>query len=123
MPADIGTVLVTGGASGLGAAVADAVTAQGGRPLILDRRQPADGLPFEAVDLADPRAAEAAVRSAVERAGGVLDAVVTAAGIDTPGAFGDVDGSAWDRVVSVNLLGTAAVIRAALPVLRARRGR
>jgi NAD(P)-dependent dehydrogenase (short-subunit alcohol dehydrogenase family) len=123
MRADVGTVLVTGGASGLGAAVAAAVAAAGGTPLVLDRQQPADGFAFEEVDLADPRAAEAAVRAAVDGAGGVLDAVVTAAGIDTPGAFADVDGSAWERVVAVNLLGTAAVIRAALPALRARRGR
>jgi NADP-dependent 3-hydroxy acid dehydrogenase YdfG len=111
-------VLVTGGASGLGAAIAAAVDAAGGTAVVLDRSAPAD----ELVDLARPREAEAAVRRAAERAGG-LDAVVTAAGTDACGDIGDVDADAWDRVVLVNLLGTAAVVRAALPFLERSRGR
>ena len=39
----LGTVLVTGGASGLGAAVAAAVEADGGTPVVLDRNPPANG--------------------------------------------------------------------------------
>ncbi|MGW4502954.1 short-chain dehydrogenase, partial [Micromonospora sp. NPDC004336] len=56
------TVLVTGGASGLGAAVVAAVARAGGRPLVLDRQPPADGVPWIECDLADTRAAEAATR-------------------------------------------------------------
>jgi NAD(P)-dependent dehydrogenase (short-subunit alcohol dehydrogenase family) len=118
----IGTVIVTGGASGLGAAVAGAVEAAGGTPIVLDRAQPANGFDWEQVDLASSRDAEAAVARAAERHGG-LDAVVTAAGTDACGDFGDVDGEDWDRVVAVNLLGTAAVVRAALPHLEASHGR
>jgi NAD(P)-dependent dehydrogenase (short-subunit alcohol dehydrogenase family) len=73
-------------------------------------------------DLADTRAAEAAVAQAAQRAGG-LNAVVTAAGTDSCGDLGDVPGADWDRTVMVNLLGTAAVVRAALPALRQSRGR
>jgi len=62
------------------------------------------------------------VRRAAKAHGG-LDAVVTAAGIDACGELGDVDPQAWDRVVAVNLLGTAAVVRAALPYLERTRGR
>jgi NADP-dependent 3-hydroxy acid dehydrogenase YdfG len=51
-----------------------------------------------------------------------VDAVVTAAGTDACGDLGDVDADAWDRVVLVNLLGTAAVVRAALPYSSARAG-
>ena len=54
---------------------------------------------------------------------GGLDAVVTAAGIDRCGRLVDVDAAEWDRVVMVNLLGTAAVVRAALPQLEQRRGK
>ncbi len=75
-----------------------------------------------AVDLADARAAERAARDLAEHAGG-LDAVVTAAGIDHPGKLSDVDGETWDRVVQVDLLATAAVIRGALPYLRESHGR
>ena len=114
----LGTVLVTGAASGLGAATVAAVRAAGGRPLALDR-VPVDGVPHEVVDLSDTRAAEDAVRRLVDGAGGTLDAVVTAAGTDKCGPLEKVDGAEWDRVVMVNLLGTAAVVRAALPYLRA----
>jgi NAD(P)-dependent dehydrogenase (short-subunit alcohol dehydrogenase family) len=119
---EIGTVLVTGAASGLGRAVADAVAKAGGTPVALDLVEPDRGYAFQQVDLADTRAAEAAVRSVAERQGG-LDAVVTAAGIDACGDFGDVAAEAWERVVMVNLLGTAAVVRAALPFLEQRAGR
>ena len=123
MPDDsLGTVLITGGASGLGAAVAGAVADAGGTPVVLDLRPPPDGIAFRQVDLAHPRDAEAAVAGVVTEYGG-LDAVVTAAGIDACGDILDVEPEAWDRVVAVNLLGTAAVVRAALPALEAARGR
>ncbi|WP_406043528.1 SDR family oxidoreductase [Micromonospora sp. NBC_00898] len=115
------TVLVTGGASGLGAAVVTAVARAGGRPLVLDRHPPGDGVPWVECDLADTRAAEAATRELAERSGG-LDAVVTAAGTDVPGKLADVPGETWERIVTVDLLATAAVIRAALPYLEASRG-
>ena len=117
-----GPVLVTGGASGLGAAVATAVARRGGRPVVLDVQQPPEGLPWIKADLADPAAAESAVAQAVELAGAPVG-VVTAAGTDTPGRLDEVSLEAWTRVVAVNLLGTAAVIRAALPHLRSTRGR
>jgi NAD(P)-dependent dehydrogenase (short-subunit alcohol dehydrogenase family) len=118
----VGTVLVTGGASGLGAAVARAVADAGGRPVILDRVQPELDVEHEIVDLSDARAAEAAVRAVSKRVGG-LDAVVTCAGTDACGRLDDVPGEDWDRVVMVNLLGTVAVVRAAMPDLLERRGR
>ena len=52
-----GTVLVTGGSSGLGAATVAAITAAGGRPVVLDRQPPPSDTDFELVDLADARAA------------------------------------------------------------------
>ena len=96
----LGTVLVTGGSSGLGAAVAAAVEEAGGhrRSCSTASRHPT-AFAYEQVDLARPREAEAAVARAAERAGG-LDAVVTAAGTDACGDIGDVDADAWDRVVA-----------------------
>jgi NAD(P)-dependent dehydrogenase (short-subunit alcohol dehydrogenase family) len=120
--ADPGAVLVTGGASGLGAAVAQAVAAAGGTPYVLDLVEPAFPVDHDRVDLADGRAAEAAVARAAERLGR-LDGVVTAAGVDACGPLDDVAADAWERVVAVNLLGTAAVVRAALPHLARSRGR
>jgi NAD(P)-dependent dehydrogenase (short-subunit alcohol dehydrogenase family) len=118
----MGTVLITGGSSGLGAATALAVRAAGGRPIVLDRIMPGADVEYALVDLADSRAAEAAVASVLDRVGD-LDAVVTAAGIDRCGRLEDVAPAEWDRVIAVNLLGTAAVIRAAMPSLVRRHGR
>jgi NAD(P)-dependent dehydrogenase (short-subunit alcohol dehydrogenase family) len=120
-----GPVLVTGGSSGLGAAVVAAVAKRGGRAVVLDRQAPlhaVENAEFVQVDLADPAAAVAAVEQAVALAG-PPSAVVTAAGTDACGKLDDVPFDAWLRVLQVNLVGTAAVVRAALPHLRATHGR
>jgi NAD(P)-dependent dehydrogenase (short-subunit alcohol dehydrogenase family) len=115
-------VIVTGGSSGLGAAVVEAVVKAGGRPYVIDRQPPQEGVPWIECDLADTRAAEAATRSAIDAAGGTIDGVVTAAGMDVPGALSDIPGETWDRIVTIDLLATAAVIRAALPALKQSHG-
>lgn len=119
---DLGVVIVTGGASGLGRAVASAVRTAGGTPVVLDRREPDIDAPYVPVDLADARAAESAVRDVAARHGR-LDAIVAAAGTDACGDLPDVPGPDWDRVIMVNLVGVAAVVRAALPHLERSRGR
>jgi NAD(P)-dependent dehydrogenase (short-subunit alcohol dehydrogenase family) len=114
-------VLITGGSSGLGAAIVEAVSKEGGRPYVIDRVPPADGVPWIECDLADTRAAEDATRQIAEQAGG-LDGVVTAAGFDVPGALADIPAETWERIVTVDLFATAAVIRAALPALERAHG-
>jgi NAD(P)-dependent dehydrogenase (short-subunit alcohol dehydrogenase family) len=121
-PTPIGRTLITGGASGLGAAVADAVATAGGTPLVVDLK--VDGSPHPAYegDVTRTREIEALVARIADEHGG-LDAVVTAAGIDRPGPIDAIPGELWEQVVAVNLLGTAAVVRAALPALVATHGR
>jgi NAD(P)-dependent dehydrogenase (short-subunit alcohol dehydrogenase family) len=119
---ELGVVIVTGGASGLGRAIAHGVAEHGGTPVVLDLNQPEDGFEFERLDLARSRDAEAVVDRAAKRHGR-LDAVVTAAGTDSCGKLADVPAEAWERVIAVNLVGTAAVVRAALPHLERSRGR
>ena len=114
-------IIVTGGSSGLGAAVACQLVSAGAAVTVLDR-YPAAGLPSLQVDLADGRATENAVRRVADEAGR-LWGVVTCAGVDVPGRFDEVSSEEWERVVAVNLVGTAAVVRAAVPYLRAARGR
>jgi NAD(P)-dependent dehydrogenase (short-subunit alcohol dehydrogenase family) len=120
--AELGTVVVTGGASGLGAATAQALAEAGGTPVVLDRAEPRDGVEYELVDLADGRAAEAAVTRVAERHGG-LQGVVTAAAMDVPAPFDELPSETWERIVMVNLVGTAAVVRAAMPHLERSSGR
>jgi NAD(P)-dependent dehydrogenase (short-subunit alcohol dehydrogenase family) len=114
-------VFVTGGASGLGAAVVDAVARAGGSAAVLDLAAPGVDVAHVRVDLADGGAAAEAVAE-LSRDVGPPTAVVTAAGIDACGTLADVPAADWDRVVLVNLLGTAAVVRASLPALEACRG-
>src|SRR4051812_30032251 len=95
----LGTVLVTGGASGLGAAVAEAVAGAGGDPVVVDLNRPAGEVDHEVADLSHTAEAEAAVERIAERHGG-LDAVVTAAGTDACGRLDQVDRASWERVVA-----------------------
>ena len=116
------TILVTGGSSGLGAAVVAEASKAGWQPYVLDRQPPsAEGVPWVECDLADTAAAEAATWQVAADAGS-LDAVVTAAGVDVPGKLAEVPRDVWERTVTVDLLATAAVIRAALPDLERSHG-
>jgi NAD(P)-dependent dehydrogenase (short-subunit alcohol dehydrogenase family) len=122
-PTTVGTVFVTGGSSGLGAAVVAAVLKAGGTPAVIDLSPPEDhSVAHVTADLSDSAAAAAAVERLVAEVG-PPDAVVTAAGTDACGPLSGVSTEDWERVVRVNLFGTAAVVRAALPHLEANRGR
>jgi len=114
-------VIVTGGASGLGAAICRGLEARGASVVSIDLRR-SDEVPTIEADLADTGQAERAALDALERLGGV-DAVVCCAGTDVPGPFTEVDRKTWDRIVTVNLLSTAAVLRAVMPELERRSGR
>ena len=114
----LGTVVVTGGASGLGAAIAHAVERHGGTPVTFDIQAPRDprGYDHHLVDVADRRAVEDAVARVADAHGG-LDAIVANAGTDACGDFPAVDPDAWERVIRTNLIGTASLCRAAIPYL------
>ena len=121
-PGGPGRTVITGGASGLGAAIADAVSAAGGTAIVLDLAPSASAHESHVADVSDTRALERTIAEVAARHGG-LDAIVTAAGIDRCGPLDRVDGAEWERVIAVNLLGTAAAVRAALPHLAESRGR
>jgi NAD(P)-dependent dehydrogenase (short-subunit alcohol dehydrogenase family) len=111
--------LVTGGASGIGAATAVHLQERGARVAVLDRD--VTGAPQGTLavpcDVTDAAAVDAAVEAVVDGLGR-LDVVVNNAGI---GAVGDVAGNddgEWARVLDVNVTGMARVSRAALPHLR-----
>ena len=114
-------VIVTGGSSGLGAAVCAALRRHSAAVVSIDRQNSAATATIVA-DLSDSAAAEQATITAIEQLEGI-DAVVCCAGTDVPGALDSVDRRTWDRIVMVNLLGTAAVVRAAMPGLKASHGR
>ncbi len=119
----LGNIIITGGASGLGAATVKAVARQGGTPMVIDRNDPNPGVAFARADLADTEAVGAAVRALAEQVGGQIHGVFTAGGTDVCGKLDDAAVKDWERVIHVNLLGTAAVIRSALPYLKSTGGR
>jgi NAD(P)-dependent dehydrogenase (short-subunit alcohol dehydrogenase family) len=112
--------LVTGGASGIGAAVARVLRERGAAVAVLDRdvSHAAEGLVAVRADVTDDAAVRAAVAEAVERLGG-LDVLVNNAGIGAQGDIEANDDDEWRRVLDVNVLGIVRVTRAALPALRA----
>jgi 2-keto-3-deoxy-L-fuconate dehydrogenase len=115
--------LVTGGASGIGLAVARTFAAEGAAVVVLDLAiERPDALPpgagYVAADISDDNAVRAAVGSAVESLGG-LDILVNNAGIGAQGTVEDATDEEWRRVLDVNVVGTARVSRAAWPALRA----
>lgn len=118
---ELAVVYVTGGSSGLGAAVVAAVAKAGGTPAVIDLAPPEADVPYAVADLSDSAAAAAAVDQLVQRVG-PPSAVVTAAGTDACGPLGGVSTQTWERVVAVNLFGTVAVVRACLPHLEASHG-
>ncbi len=120
-PRRIGTVYVSGGSSGLGAAVVQAVQRNGGTAVVIDRMPPKSDTEFALADLAVSGDAETAVQQLVSRVG-PPDALVTAAGTDACGPLGEIARDDWENVVRVNLFGTVALVRACLPHLKASRG-
>ncbi|MBY8880481.1 SDR family NAD(P)-dependent oxidoreductase [Actinacidiphila acidipaludis] len=113
------TALVTGGASGIGAATAALLTARGARVAVLDRDvtgAPEGTVPLVA-DVTSDEAVRAAVGAAVEELG-ALHAVVGNAGIGAIGTVEDNADDEWQRVLDINVLGMVRTARAALPHLR-----
>src|SRR3954465_1554121 len=112
--------LVTGGASGIGARIAEVFLTEGATVAVLDR-EPATGLPQQVVvvkaDLSDDAGVRAAGEEAVTALGG-LDVLVNNAGIGAQGTVETATDEDWARVLDVNVVGTARVTRAALPHLR-----
>ena len=111
--------VVTGGASGIGAATASLLLSRSARVAVLDRNTEGapDGTTAIQCDITDSDAVDAALRT-VSATFGALDVLINNAGI---GAVGDVaqnDDAEWAKVLDVNVISIPRVTRAALPLLR-----
>jgi meso-butanediol dehydrogenase/(S,S)-butanediol dehydrogenase/diacetyl reductase len=128
-------VLITGGGSGIGAATARLVCAEGGRAMLVDANADtlaktakaiADEIPKAQVatfigDVANAGQAVQAIERAVEEFG-QIDVLVNNASMRNYSALAEATPAEWQAVVQVNLIGVANYCRAALPVLRNRPG-
>ncbi|HET7303029.1 MAG TPA: SDR family oxidoreductase [Segeticoccus sp.] len=110
--------VVTGGASGIGAAVARQLHEAGARVAVLDL-EPSEDRDVLSVtaDVRDDGSVRRAVAEAAERLGGV-DVLVNNAGVGAQGTVADNSDEEWARVLDVNVVGMARVSRACLPHLR-----
>ncbi len=119
--------LVTGGASGIGAATARRLTAEGARVAVADVNESGarvvaselDGFACR-LDVADAASVRAGVASAVAELG-EIDVLVNNAGTDRFAFFVNTDEELWDTVLGVNLRGTIAVTHAVLESMQSRR--
>jgi NAD(P)-dependent dehydrogenase (short-subunit alcohol dehydrogenase family) len=122
-------IIVTGGASGMGAALVRALPRRGAQVVSLDvseaeGRAVADdaGARFVRCDVSAAASVEAATAAAVQLLGG-LDVLVHAAGSAPAGSGAETEPELWDRVMAVNATGTYLTNRAAFPHLSAQGGR
>jgi NAD(P)-dependent dehydrogenase (short-subunit alcohol dehydrogenase family) len=115
-------VIITGAASGIGAATVDALRARGAQVVGLDLEASDDGS-ILACDVRDQASVDGAVAEAIAALGGGVDVLVNNAGLGTPQSAGAAPDEAAETVISVNMLGPWRVTSAALPALRASRGR
>ena len=113
--------LVTGGASGIGAAIAARLSADGAEVWVADiNAEGAAGIAGEVaghpleLDVTDHAACLAAIGEI-----GTLDVLVNNAGIDEFGFFTQTTPEQWQRVIAINLLGVMNCTHAALPAMQA----
>jgi 2-hydroxycyclohexanecarboxyl-CoA dehydrogenase len=114
-----GVALVTGAASGIGAAIVADLAVAGYRVAGYDLRPSSTDLPLTG-DVTDAQAAARAVSDA-EHALGPLDVLVTAAGFYEMIPFGDITPQQWQRMLHVHVGGLENFARAALPGMTRRR--
>ncbi|QIW81807.1 dihydroanticapsin 7-dehydrogenase [Bacillus tequilensis] len=117
------TVLITGGASGIGYAAVQAFLNQQANVVVADideeqgeamvRKENSDRLHFVQTDITDEAACQQAVQSAVDTFGG-LDVLINNAGIEIVSPIHEMELSDWNKVLEVNLTGTFLMSKHAL---------
>jgi NAD(P)-dependent dehydrogenase (short-subunit alcohol dehydrogenase family) len=117
-------VIVTGGASGIGAATAHALAAAGWSVVIGDIREPSE-LPEAAMSISADVGTEEGVATligAARSAFGRIDAIVANAAVNPRGPLSGLTLEAWNRAIAVNLTSTMLLAREAEAQLRAAKG-
>ncbi|MFI2228426.1 SDR family NAD(P)-dependent oxidoreductase [Nocardia testacea] len=108
------TAVVTGGASGIGLAIARRLRSDGFHVAALDRNAAAEDDSAYRADVTDPDSIAEALGAVREKLGPVT-VLVNAAGVDGFKRFQNIDFAEWQRVIEVNLHGVFHTIQAVLP--------
>lgn len=112
--------VVTGGAQGIGQAVAERLKASGAKVAVWDMQMAEVGDYNTTCDISDMGSVKAAL-AASEAALGPVDILVNSAGVAGPNApIVDYDDDAWGQIVAINLTGTYNTNKAVLPGMQAR---
>jgi NAD(P)-dependent dehydrogenase (short-subunit alcohol dehydrogenase family) len=115
--------IITGGASGIGAATARLFVAEGARVTVADRQAPVDArltgldFAFARTDVLIEAEVESAVAASVAR-WGRLDIAVASAGVSDPGGDTELAAEDWDRVMAINARGVFFLTKHAIPPMR-----
>lgn len=107
------TAVVTGGASGIGRAVAERLRSDGFRVAVLDLAVTDDGFGYGA-DVTDRAQVDAAI-AAIRKAFGPILVLVNAAGVEGFAKFSEMSFEQWSKVIDVNLRGVFHTVQAVLP--------
>lgn len=120
------TVIVTGGAQGLGRAIVEGIANRGGRCLIVDvneetgialaRQLSAAGAEFYKADLLDVNNTRAVIKQIIAECGRI-DGLVNNAGIGTAASFETLTQEEWDRIIALNLTATFAACHTLYPYM------
>lgn len=110
-------VVVTGGSSGIGAAIVDAFRANGDRVVALDRAPAGDDIGVDVADQASVRDAFARARERI----GAIDVLVNSAGLLTESPLEEMSLALWNETIAVDLTGVFLCSREVVGEMRARR--
>jgi NAD(P)-dependent dehydrogenase (short-subunit alcohol dehydrogenase family) len=113
-------VVITGGAQGIGAALAAGVNAAGGTAVVLDVAAPPAGVEHVQVDVADRSAVTEAVAGVLAQYGRI-DGLVAGAAVQPRSTVLELDPAEWSRTLQVNLDGVVWLCQAVVPHMVARR--
>lgn len=113
-PTEGRAVVVTGGASGIGRAIAEAFTANGDRVAVLDRSGVAGSIAVDVSDEASVRGAFAAARAQL----GTIDILVNSAGLLTESRLEDMTLAMWNETIAVDLTGVFLCCREVVGEMR-----
>jgi len=112
--------VITGGASGLGLALANELATQGAKPILIDVEEADAPYPIETADVSHAHALSDAI-ARIEKTHGAIDLAIANAAIDMTGQAHEFTAEEWHRIIETNLIGATNLVSAVYPQMIKRR--